>query len=260
MALPAAPPLLLTKRLTTFLRANLSPQITSTLLLMPSGRLLAYACQPAVPVSTLRTQGTVAASLWAIHSHGTDRESIATALGGQEQSASSRSASGGGGSREPSAVTLQLDGGNIVVIRRLRCGMLFVCIGPSQPGDAAAAAASSLQLTQQQQQQPTPEQVVHERNGHLPSQHHHHGQQHLASSHAQTSSPTVGSPSASEVESVLSVATGVATVGSTATTSSFAGSATAGIVATRRHAEALAVWLDDKLGTLNVPEESFSIA
>ena len=240
MSLPAAPPLLLTKRLTTFLRANLSPQITSTLLLMPSGRLLAYACQPAVPVSTLRTQGTVAASLWAIHSHGTDRESIATALG-QPQPTASR----GANHREPSAVTLQLDGGNIVVIRRLRCGMLFVCIGPTQPTDLQHGAQPQPPLT------PDP----HERNGHP----HHHHQQHLAPSHA-TSSPTVGSPSASEVESVLSVATGVATVGSTATTSSFAGSATAGIVATRRHAEALAVWLDDKLGTLNVPEESFSIA
>lgn len=253
MALPAAPPLLLTKRLTTFLRANLSPQITSALLLMPSGRLLAYACQPAVPVSTLRTQGTVAASLWAIHSHGTDRDSISSALGQQQPATTtSRGGNTSAGSREPSAVTMQLDGGNIVVIRRLRCGMLFVCIGPTQPADA-----------QQQQQAPlAAEPPPHERNG-LPHHSHNHNQQqqqqHLAPSHA-TSSPTVGSPSASEVESVLSVATGVATLGSTATTSSFAGSATAGIIATRRHAEALAVWLDDKLGTLNVPEETFSIA
>ena len=59
------PPLLLTKRLTSFLRSNLSPQLHTALLTTLSGKLLAHASSQ--PVSTLRTQCTIAASIWAVY-------------------------------------------------------------------------------------------------------------------------------------------------------------------------------------------------
>ena len=62
----------------------------------------------------------------------------------------------------------------------------------------------------------------------------------------------LGSPS--EVASVASA--GAATTASIATTTSVAASA---VVATRRQAEELARWLDDKLGSLGVLEEGLGI-
>ncbi|KAJ9133068.1 hypothetical protein NKR23_g10971 [Pleurostoma richardsiae] len=265
------PPLLLTKRLTSFLRANLSAQLTSALLLTPTGKILSYACSPAaqLPVSVLRTQATVASSLWAIHAGRAGRRAVDAALGGGSSSSSASPPGepdngGGGGGNEngraatreasggydgPSAVTIQLESGNVVVMRRLRCGMLFVCFGPvDAQGD--------------QHQHPAPE-----TNG--------HGHSHLppaaaappASNHHAApagSTPPIGSPS--EAASVLSVATGVATVGSAATattTASSAGAAaaaaTAAVVAMRRHVEELARWLDDRLGMLSMPEEGIGV-
>jgi hypothetical protein len=54
-----------------------------------------------------------------------------------------------------------------------------------------------------------------------------------------------------DTASILSGATG-ATAQTTGSSVVF-GAGTAGVMATRRHAEELARWLDDKLGTLEVP-------
>ncbi|KAG8165325.1 hypothetical protein KVR01_005600 [Diaporthe batatas] len=185
------PPLLLTKRLTSFLQLNLSAQITTLLLLTPDGKLLAYASQPPIPVVTLRTHGTVAASLYTIHSNGADQDTIDAAL---PPGSRARRASRGGGSITsksdgPLAVTIQLESGTVLVIRRLRCGMLF----------------------------------------------------------------PLGSPP--ETASIHSAATGMST---TSTSSTVFGAGTAGVAATRRHAEELARWLDDKLGALDVPEDGLT--
>ncbi len=121
-----APPLLLTKRLSAFLHANLSPQLQSALLTTPSGRLLSYASPS--PVVSLRTQATVAASLWAIHA----AASGAAARGqpGTDDDDEDGDEAAARSARLPSSVSLAFTSGAAVIIRRLRCGLLFVCIGP----------------------------------------------------------------------------------------------------------------------------------
>lgn len=217
MSLPApTPPLLLTKRLTYFLRSNLSAQIHTALLATLSGKLLAHASLH--PVSTLRTQSTVAASIWSIYSAPAAQAAIPEAL---PPHTSKQDA-------PPSAVTIQLATG-VLVVRKLRCGLLFISIGPSPDGAGAEPDAAS---TSQAQSQPvqTPQTPT--------------TQSHPASS--------AGSPS--EVESVVS--TGAATLASITTTGSVGA---AGVVLMRRQAEELAKWLDDKLGSLGVPEEGVGV-
>lgn len=287
------PPLLLTKRLTSFLHLNLSATITTLLLLTPSGKLLAYASRPSIPIATLRTHATVAASLYAIHRSGTDRETIDAALGGgtvhhppARRTAGAAAADDDDG---PLAVTIQLESGSVLVIRRLRCGMLFVCMGPPDHPPPPPAASSRPQ-TQHQQHGPQHQQslagaisqsaassgpggnnnsnnddtsafsngVAAAQNGHQtpstsPRAYQHAAplltqqQQHHSSSSAGTGVGThPGSPS--EAASVLSAATA-----QTSASSVVFGAGTAGVMAMRRHAEELARWLDDKLGSLEVP-------
>ncbi|ETS78212.1 hypothetical protein PFICI_10274 [Pestalotiopsis fici W106-1] len=214
------PPLLLTKRLTSFLHSNLSPQIHTALLSTLSGKLLAHASTN--PVSTLRTQSTVAASIWGIYSSG---EAVSDALpqGSQESRSEAKSA----------AVTIQLSAG-VLVVRKLKCGLLFVCIGPSQSGAGAQAEPHSSQLAGSSQ---------HQQSLAVPSSQ----QLQTAGTAESHSSPPLGSPS--EVASVVSAAP---TTNSLATAGSVRSSA---VVQMRRHAEELARWLDDKLGTLGIPDD-----
>lgn len=234
------PPLLLTKRLTAFLHANQTTQLPTLLLTSPHGKLLAHASHQ--PVSALRTHATVAASLLAIHS--TSAPALASALPGsrtpdpigssppdddeededdpdgtdrlsQSQQLESHPSARGRGIK-PATVTVQLTSGT-VVIRRLKCGLLFVCVGPAGPDVAEHHAAPHIDHVQ------------------VPA-----GE----SSH-------VGSPDGAD--SILS--TGAQT---TASFESNVGTA-AVVAALRRHAAELARWLDDKLGTLTVPEEGVGV-
>ncbi|KAL7622292.1 hypothetical protein AAE478_007796 [Parahypoxylon ruwenzoriense] len=203
------PSLLLTKRLTSFLRSNLSAQIHTAALTTLSGKLLAHASPHSV--GTLRTQCTVAASIWALYSAPTATTALTDALPSQYPPTQPELTS--------SAVTIQLTGG-VMVIRRLRCGLLFVCIGPITTPDGADHGSQAQAHHQQTRPMPT----------------------------AQPAS------SPSEVESVASA--GAATTASVATTTSVAASA---VVVTRRQAEELARWLDDRLGSLGVLEEGIGI-
>ncbi|KAI1662111.1 hypothetical protein F4813DRAFT_384824 [Daldinia decipiens] len=220
------PSLLLTKRLTAFLSANLGPQVHTAVLTTLSGKLLAHASPHSV--GTLRTQCTVAASVWALYS---TPETVAEALP-QSQTTFPPPPSPAPHPM-PSAVTIQLVAG-VMVIRRLRCGLLFVCIGPSAGAEGAGGdyvthtPARTVPPAQQQQQQANPS----EREPHPAT--------------------PLGSPS--EVASVVSV--GAATTASIATTTSVAATA---VVATRRQAEELARWLDDKLGSLGTLEEGLGV-
>ncbi|GFP57983.1 hypothetical protein ACSS6W_007116 [Trichoderma asperelloides] len=238
MAAPSAtPPLLLTKRLNAFLHSHQSAHLPTLLLTTAQGKLLAHASSQ--PVTVLRTHATVAASLLAIHT--SSSASIPTALPGsrtpdpiisspgsphgsdldhdadhssQEDAADpsdpTRSRQRPRRTIRPVTITVQLSEGT-VIIRRLKCGLLFVCVGP---------AAYNLQ-----------DQLHH-------SSHSHH-----------ENGDGVGSPS--EVESLIS-AGGL-------TTSSLESASAAPVVAMRRHASELARWLDEKLGTLRVPEEGIGV-
>lgn len=273
------PPLLLTKRLTSFLQLNLSQQITTLLLLSPDGKLLAYASQPPIPVATLRTHGTVAASLYTIHSNGADPDTIDAALPpGSRARRTSRGSGGSSRSDGPLAVTIQLESGTVLVIRRLRCGMLFVCMGPPAGHDAQGSRPATqhqqgnLHAQAQggqasQQPQPTSQQNLH------PQQTADDTGAGGANGHTPTSSPppppTTSGPAAAaqpslsaqplgsppETASIRSAGTGASAASSS---SAVFGAGTAGVVATRRHAEELARWLDDKLGALDVPDDGLT--
>ncbi|KAI0188819.1 hypothetical protein EV127DRAFT_117726 [Xylaria flabelliformis] len=202
------PPLLLTKRLTTFLRANLSPHIHTTLLTTIGGKLLTHASPH--PVATLRTQATVAASLWALYAAPNTSTTIEEALPPHSSTLV--------GTPTPSAITAQLAGA-VVIIRYLRCGLLFICLGPVVEFPESAPHQQSRPVqTPQDNLEPQP-------------------------------SPLLGSPS--EVESVAS--TGAATTASITTTTSVGAS---GVGAMRRQAEELARCLNDRLGSLDVPDET----
>lgn len=256
MSIPTqSPPLLLTKRLTAFLHANANPQLPTLIITTPSGKLLAHASQE--PVSLLRTHATVAASLQQIHT--SSSAALPTALPGArtpehysssppeddgdegEEDDEGASEEGGGNGRQdrkiehlkPATITVQLTGGT-VLIRRLKCGLLLVCVGPPS-STAANTTEDHLSSSQIQQQQP---------------------QIHLQQSTQQLLenleiAPPV-STSPSEVESQIS------TAGST-TTASMEGPGTAAVVAMRRHASNVAKWLDAKLGTLTVPDEGVGV-
>ncbi|KAI5866205.1 hypothetical protein GGS23DRAFT_617288 [Durotheca rogersii] len=224
------PSLLLTKRLTAFLRSNLGAHIHTAALTTPSGKLLAHASPH--PVAALRTQCTVAASIWALYATAEASTAVAEALPPPPAEPSSPPA--------PSAVVVQLAGG-VVVVRRLRCRLLFVCVGPSAAADLGASTATLPPQPQPQHQlaRPVPQPPASD-----PHHHHHH--------HHHPISPPLGSPS--EVESVASA--GAATTASVATSASVAASAA---VATRRQAEELARWLDDRLGSLGALEDGLGI-
>ncbi|KAJ1337965.1 hypothetical protein MN608_00823 [Microdochium nivale] len=223
------PPLLLTKRLTAFLHTNLNPQVHTALLATTAGKLLAHAS--GLPVSTLRTQCTVAASLWATYATPEAVSSIAEALSSGDD-VSHRDTPG----REPpapSALTLQMAGA-LVVLRRLKCGLLFVCIGPTPEAAATGPTASS----------PAGGDYNAGGAGGLRPQPQHGKHLQTPSLHSEHPTSTVGSPA--EVASVHSMAPSTTTLGSVGAT---------GVVLMRRHAEELAKWLDDKLGSLGVPAE-----
>ncbi|KAH6900757.1 hypothetical protein B0T10DRAFT_36616 [Thelonectria olida] len=236
------PPLLLTKRLTAFLHANQTPALPTLLLTTPHGKLLAHASPQ--PVSVLRTHATVAASLLTIHS--SSSPALPSALPGSRtpdpigsspplnedddddddqarsdddddqlsQSQHQYPSAPKPKPIKPATITVQLSGGT-VVIRRLKCGLLFVCVGPAQ--DAVSDHAHL---------------HPHDRSGDV--------------SH-------VGSPG--EADSMISTG-GQTTASLDSTTTSPAGAA---VVALRRHASELSRWLDDKLGTLTVPEEGVGV-
>ncbi|KAK2049779.1 hypothetical protein LZ31DRAFT_590443 [Colletotrichum somersetense] len=251
------PPLLLTKRLTAFLAANLNAHLHTALLATPSGRLLAHASPE--PVSLLRTQATVASSLFALHAstapdipealpnssssppppqssaNNNNNNNTGTTAGGGGGGAAAGTATAAEGTGKPLTITVQLASG-VVVIRRLKCGLLFVCIGPlAESIDPNAPEPAHGLHTQQQQQQ---------------QQHQHH--QHPNGGGGATPALVPASPS--EADSVLSV--GAQTTASLASVGSVN---TAGVVVLRRHAEDLARWLDDKLGSLRVPEEGVGV-
>lgn len=152
----APTPLLLTKRLNAFLCANQSPQLPTLLLTTSQGKLLAHASSQ--PVAVLRTHATVAASLLSIHAapdseahhqghralsptanhdyehehgHGNDQQDADAAAHSNDEDGDDAPVPEPRQSRAPKPVTItvQLSHGT-VIIRRLQCGLLFVCVGP----------------------------------------------------------------------------------------------------------------------------------
>ncbi|KAG5981032.1 hypothetical protein E4U55_003366 [Claviceps digitariae] len=147
-----APPLLLTKRLSAFLHDNQIPELPTLLITSYHGKILSHASPN--PISILRIHATVAASLVAIHASSSADISYALPGSGTPEPISSSPVPGAdnnndnpgapedsaskkpvarkitGPSVRPAAITVQFSGGT-VIIRRLKCGLLLVCVGPS---------------------------------------------------------------------------------------------------------------------------------
>ncbi|KAL1837464.1 hypothetical protein VTJ49DRAFT_3763 [Mycothermus thermophilus] len=150
MQMPPPPPLLLTKRVTAFLRANLSEHIHSAMLTTPSGSLLAHASN--LPATALRRQAAVAASLWDLQSptppppppqNPADPAPGPSNALPPDAAVRSRKTM----RRGQPTVTVQLDTGAVFVIRRLRCGMLFICMGGSEVPSSGADASTPSHLS-----------------------------------------------------------------------------------------------------------------
>ncbi|PSS22177.1 hypothetical protein M430DRAFT_49329 [Amorphotheca resinae ATCC 22711] len=117
--------MLLTKRLSVFLSQNTTPQLQTLLLLSPTGKLLCSASPS--PASTLRTQATLACSLWNLYHpfHSNTSALVASALPASSLDPESRESE-----HDLSCITIQLEFG-IMCIRALSSGLLFVAVGPS---------------------------------------------------------------------------------------------------------------------------------
>jgi hypothetical protein len=285
--LQSGPPLLLTKRLTSYLHSRLAqsqPHIHTVLLATPTGKLLAHASALApdqnVPVRTLRTQTAVAASLWAMHEAETWSESVRDALGeaeGDNGGAVGRRnrhdglRAGQGHEREgglprSSAITVQLESGAVFVIRKLRCGLLFVGIGPeadatatiTTPGPSqlpghvqGSTSTASTSLTNGQHsppRPPAPGSPTSENTSELSAG---------TTSHATTQSRGASSVEdegheSSAISSVPTAVDGLVGAGGGGTVS---GSGSTGVSAIRRRAEEIARGLDERLGALSIPDE-----
>lgn len=216
-------------------------------------------------MSVLRTHATVAASLLSIytsssssaasangssaspltpaHDEGLDDDDDATARGTDDeaeqqagraptsdprQAPTSTATTADGGAPKPLTIAVQVSG-STVIIRRLKCGLLLVCVGRSEQdaqntasgasgsssaGGAAAAAAAA-------------------------------GEGGVAAVTQALESADLLNATVSETESQTSA-------GGQTSTSNDSGVSPA----MRAHARELARWLDAKLGTLTVPEDS----
>ncbi|EAA31201.1 hypothetical protein GE21DRAFT_1279562 [Neurospora crassa] len=280
--MPPPPPLLLSKRVTAFLHANLSPYIRTAALTTPAGKLLAHASN-GLSASALRRQCAVAASLWGLHhpsgsgyggggdAHGAGDHHV---IGSPTGSTASQStvgttrggAAGGGGLRARpvpgQAVTVQMDNGLVFVIRRLRCGMLFICMG-GEEGHGNGKQAGETEANGEGL--PTP---------HLDPGHQHHlplraGPHRTPTSSSATSARSKREADLSGENTPLSTSTNTGPSASTSQSSNTnaANSATgaargpsaSSVRAMRRQVEELARWLDERLGTLYVPEEGIGL-
>lgn len=246
--LPLPPPLLLTKRVTAFLRANLSDLLRAAVLTTPAGNLLVHASN--LPASVLRRQCAVAASLWEMRSP-TATNPANTNNGGEGSSSGSSPAGGGsatgannGTSAQPPTATVQLDSGTVFVIRQLQCGMLFICMGGEENQVPASAQGGNTTAG--------PSTAMHDETGEDAG---------AASASGSAAVPGTGNTTAAGGASPLASPSEVDSVHSAATTTNqgTAGTAAGGLSETsvlclRIQAEELARWLDARLGSLYVPE------
>lgn len=142
--------MLLTKRLTTFLSQNTTPQLPTLLLLSPTGKLLSSSSP--LPASTLRTQATLACSLWTLYQPAVSPLASATLPPAQSTSQThprgsdatlSSTTTAAENDHDLASLTVQLTHG-VMVIRALSCGLLFVAIGPSSTAAAVSSPSHTL--------------------------------------------------------------------------------------------------------------------
>ena len=289
-----ATPLLLTKRINAFLNANQSPQLPTLLLTTAHGKLLAHASSQSVSVLrthgtvaasllSIHTSSSVALPSAlpgsatpdpisssppppSSHARGTNDDTEndndkdddeATARGTddeadqqqqQQQQATNQNKTTNAtpttvkqrkpshDSVKPVTITVQLSGGTLVV-RRLKCGLLFVCVGPSahdvnQPHPTTTRTADTTSTSSE-----------NGNNNNNTTTSNHNNNSYNNGGGGGSGGATV--TASSDAESLMSAQT------STSLDSAIATS----VVAMRKHANELARWLDEKLGSLTVPRD-----
>lgn len=220
--------MLLTKPLTSFLQQNLSPQVHTLFITTPSGKILASSSSLAAGI--LRSQAALASTLWSAYKPITSSGTLSATLP-QEDPPSQDG--------EVISLLIQLEYGTML-IRLLRCNLLFIAIGPSAT--------------------PNP-QTPRDNGSALPSSQNLHLEHHTASlqrdlSHLTMASLAGDTPISDLVEygEQQSRAQSPALnkkkeyAGSEAGSTSTAGGSGASLRRIKRRVEELATWLDDELG------------
>ncbi|KAI1002072.1 hypothetical protein K3495_g6128 [Podosphaera aphanis] len=132
--------MLLTRNLTQFLTQNTTRAIPTMILLSPAGKLLSSSSP--LPAARLRTQATLAYSLWTLYRpavasitaalpHPVPSPDVETILPSTSKT-----------KHDLSTLTIQLSQA-VLVIRALSCGLLFVAIGVSNVAPSASLSAGS---------------------------------------------------------------------------------------------------------------------
>ena len=138
--------MLMPKRLTAFLAQNSTPHLPTLILLSPTGKLLCSSSP--LPASTLRTQATVACSLWTLYQPNISSiisASLPSHADSQSQprgSDATISSTTTAAEHDLSTVTIQFSH-EIMVIRALTCGLLFLAIGPVSSSSISSPYPSS---------------------------------------------------------------------------------------------------------------------
>lgn len=128
--------MLRTTAITHFFNANTSPHLDTLLLTTPSGKLLSLSSP--LPVSALRTQATLASQLWSSYTQVARSSLLQASLpNASSSSVANQSRSTG---QMLKCITIQLEHGTMV-IRQLRCSLLFIVVGPSPPQRPQTAAS-----------------------------------------------------------------------------------------------------------------------
>lgn len=134
--------MLLTKTLTSFLQANLSPQVHTLFIATPSGKILASSSS--LSAGVLRSQATLASTLWSLYrplsSEGAFSAILPAQINDEEQS-----------TQDPgvSSILIQLENGTML-IRCLKSALLFIAIGPSSALPPRSPRASNCALPSNQ--------------------------------------------------------------------------------------------------------------
>ncbi|TQS36222.1 hypothetical protein Golomagni_03331 [Golovinomyces magnicellulatus] len=136
--------MLLTKNLTEFLSQNTGPVIPTMLLISPAGKLLASSSP--LPASRLRTQATLAYSLWTIYLPSISSISaalppITTEVDGSEIGSSSYKTAA---QHQLNTITIQLTNG-LMMIRALDCDLLYVALNSSDVNPSPPISLSAVQ-------------------------------------------------------------------------------------------------------------------
>lgn len=142
--------MLRTAAITQFFNANLtSPHLETLLLTTPSGKLLSLSSP--LPASALRTQATLASQLWTSYQPVARSSLLAASLPVTRSSPEQSRPQG----RDLKCITLQLEHG-IMVIRQLKCSLLFIAIGPGPQRPPTASSITCMSTNASRDVTPTP--------------------------------------------------------------------------------------------------------